>query len=59
MAPNRDVVKPEFVPPAIKHGLIEAQDSFSRDAVGGGRKLCQALVDQDSLRLIDPCQQVP
>src|ERR1700745_1045503 len=31
-APNRDVVKPEFVPPPIKHRLIETQDSVLGDA---------------------------
>jgi hypothetical protein len=31
MAPNRNVVKPEFIPPQIEHGLIETQDSLLRD----------------------------
>jgi hypothetical protein len=32
MAPDRNIVKAELVPPQIKHELIEAQDPFSRDA---------------------------
>ena len=36
MAPDRDVVKPERVPPQIKHRLIETQDSFPGDTQGRG-----------------------
>src|SRR6266480_2843816 len=59
MAPNRDVVEPEVVPPQIKHGLIEMQDSFSSDTGRRRRQLFQSIVDEDSLSLIDTRQQMP
>src|SRR5271168_4849086 len=59
MAPNRDVVKPECVPPQIKHGSIEAQDSFFSDTCRRRRESCQPIVDQDSLTLVDTRQQMP
>jgi len=59
MAPYRDVVKPEVVPPQIQHRLIETQDSFSPNAGGRGRKLFQVIVKQGSLGLIDRLQQMP
>src|SRR5438034_8506773 len=59
MAPNRDVVKPQVVPPQIKHGLIETQDSFLSDTGRRRRQLSQSIVDEDSLSLIDTRQQMP
>ena len=59
MAPNRDVVKPKFVPPQVEHGLIESQDSFFRDSRRRRRELTQPVVDEDSLPLIDTRQQMP
>jgi len=59
MAPNRDVVKPERVPPQIKHRLIEAQDPFPSDAWGRRCELSQTIVDEHSRLLLNPRQQVP
>jgi hypothetical protein len=59
MAPNRDVVKPKFVPPQVQHGLINSQDSFFRDRGRGRHELAQPVVDEDSLPLIDPRQEMP
>ena len=59
MAPNRDVVKPKFVPPQVEHGLIEAQDSFFRDSGRRRYELAQPVVDEDSLPLIDTRQEMP
>jgi len=59
VAPNRDVVKSQFVPPQIEHGLIESQDSFLRDR---GRRWCQltqSIVDKNSLFAIDAGQEMP
>src|SRR5882762_1103627 len=58
-APNRYVVKSEFVPPQIKHGLIETQNSFPSDTGRRRRELSQTIVDKDSLPLIDTCQHMP
>src|ERR1700732_3073564 len=59
MAPNRDVVKPKFVPPQIQHGLIESQDSFFRDSGRRRHELAQPIVDEDSLPLIDTREEMP
>ena len=59
MPPNRDVVKPEFVPPQIEHGLIETQDTFFSDPGRRRRELSQTIVDKDSLPPIDTRQQMP
>src|SRR5271167_662320 len=59
MAPNRDVVKPERVPPQIKHRLVETQDSCLRDACRRRSELSQPVVDEDSLPLVDTRQQMP
>src|ERR1700722_19290231 len=59
MAPNRDIVKSELVPPQIKHGLIETQDSFLSDTSRRRSKLYQAAVDQQSLSFLDTSQQMP
>ena len=60
MAPNRDVVKPKFVPPLIKHRLIETEDSFLRDPSRRRRKFSQPIVDEDPLPLVfDARQQMP
>ena len=59
MAPNRDVVKSQFIPPQVEHRLIESQDSFLRDS---GRRWCeltQPIVDKDSLSVIDAGQEMP
>ena len=58
-APNRDVVKPEFVPPPIKHRLIETQDSVLGDARRRRREFSQPIVDEHSLLLRDTGQKVP
>ncbi len=59
MAPNRNVVKPERVPPQIKHRLIETQNSFFRNTRGRRRELTQPIVHQHSLPLVDTRQQMP
>ena len=59
MAPYRDVVKSEFIPPAIKHGLIEAEDAFPSDADWWRRELFQALEDALALAPIHTREQVP
>ena len=60
MAPNRDVIKPKFVPPQIKHGLIETNDSFLRDPGRRRRKFSQPIVDEDPLPLVfNAPQQMP
>jgi hypothetical protein len=60
MPPNRDVVKPKFVPPQIKHRLIETKDSFLCNSGRRRRKVSQAIVDEDSLPLVlDARYQMP
>ena len=60
MAPNRDVVKPKYVPPQIKHGLIETKDSFLRYPGWRRCKFSQPVVDEDALPLVfDARQQMP
>lgn len=59
MAPNRNIVKPEFVPPPVKHGLIETQDSFLGYAPRRRRERSQPIVDDCSLPLLNARQQMP
>src|SRR5580658_4161721 len=59
VAPNRDVIKPERIPPQIKHRLIKTEDSFSADTCGRRSELTQPVVDGHSLSFIDTREQVP
>lgn len=59
MAPDRDVVESELIPPAIEHGLIEAEDAFLSDTGWWRRELLQAIEHTGALRGIHPRQQVP
>ena len=59
MTPNRDVVKSKFVPPQVEHRLIESRDSFLRDSGRRRNELAQAVVDEDSLFVIDTRQEMP
>src|SRR3984893_3720738 len=59
VAPNRDVVKPQLVPPQVQHRLIESQDTLLGDARRGRRELSQAIIDKVSLSLIGARQQMP
>ena len=59
MAPNRNVVKPEFVPPQIEHGLIEIENSFFCDPRRRRDEFSQAIVNEHSLVFIHPGQQMP
>jgi hypothetical protein len=49
MAPNQDVVKSEFVPPPIEHGLIETKNSFLSDTSRRRSKLYQPFLNNQSL----------
>src|SRR5271165_1349039 len=60
VAPDCDVVKSKSIPPEIKHGLIEPQDSFLRNTGRRRRKLLQSVVHEGSLSLFfDARQQMP
>lgn len=59
MAPYRDIVESELIPPAIEHRLIEAQDAFFGDAGWWRRELLQAIEDAGALRVIYTRQQMP
>ena len=59
MAPNRNIVKAELVPPQIKHELIEAQDPFSRDAHRRRSEIAQVVVDKRTLIFVNARQQMP
>jgi hypothetical protein len=59
VAPNRDVVKPQFVPPQVQHRLIESRDTFLGYARRGRRELSQPIIDKGSLSLIGTRQQMP
>src|ERR1700730_2406581 len=59
MAPNRDVVNPQFVPPEVQHRLIESQDTFLGYPRRGRSELSQPIIDKDSLSLIGAGQQMP
>ena len=59
MTPNGDVVKSKLVPPQVEHRLIESQDSFLRDTGRRRNELAQAVVDEDSLLVIDTRQEMP
>ncbi len=59
MAPNRNIIEAQFIPPQIEHGLIEAQDSLLRDPGWRRREFSQPFVDDRSLSVIDARQQMP
>ena len=59
MAPNRDVIKSQFVPPKVQHRLIESQYSIPRNAGWRRCELTQPIVDKDSLLVVNTWQEMP
>lgn len=59
MAPDGDVVKTEFIPPPVEHGLIESKNAFFRDGGRRRHKPAQPVVDEDSPLVIDTRQEMP
>jgi len=60
MAPNRNVIEAELVPPLIEHRLVEAQDSIFCDTGRRRGEGSQPIVDEDPLPLVfDARQQMP
>src|SRR5882724_12791563 len=58
-APQIDIAEAQGVPPGIKHGAIEAQDTVASHACRRRSKRCKAVVNARAIRIVHAREQMP